>query len=119
MCSNDAVMAFLDVPHSNLTYLAHSLCRPLFGRVQRDPELQRLLRTRLSNPQHPSQAVSVARILYLAMGLDPDLRDWSDSKAGSSNSDVFPWRLGTDLTTGTVKGEWEGGMDILFGMTRS
>ena len=112
-----AVMAFLDIPHPDLSYSAQSLCRPLFRRIRNDSELQRLLKMRLENPPHPSQAVSIARILFQALSLESDLRSWSDSKAGANTSPV-PWPMGTDITRGTVIGEWEAGMEIVFGATR-
>jgi hypothetical protein len=115
----EALMRFLSYPHDDsLRYFSRSVSRPIVGRARRDEELHGLLKRRLKSPQNTSETVSICRILRLATGLDDELRAWCRTVATANDSDVYPWRSGTDITTGGVRTEWEIGIELLYGSAR-
>ena len=111
------LMEFVSRLHTDLTYHSSALLRPLLRRVRLDHDLRAKLRITLASPKSSSEAYSIAPILYRAVGLETELRDWClNATAAAHKESSLYFDVGFDLTTGVVRTKWEVGMDILYGL---
>ena len=111
----DVLRSILSRPLKDFSFFARSLTRPILKRIRRDKEFRRQLVERIGSATNTSEEVSLARIAFLAAGLDADLRKWCYSGEGIVRSSSTPWPCGTDFTTGIVRNKCEVATEILFG----
>lgn len=109
----EVLAEFVSRSHSDMSYHAAALTRPIVRRIAGDLDLQSLLLARLKATEDPSQRVTFSGLLVRALGLTSDLRKWAMSNVTKPEQPHFYSPVGFDLTAGTVRTVWDKSLEIL------
>ena len=82
------------------TIRSESMIKPITKRLQRDVELRVLFHRRLASRPSPSEKINIAKLLYRAEGLTPDLNKWIHDEVQVQTNLI---EAGVDITQGSFK----------------